>query len=42
MVRAGRLNPMAIQPAVFAFADLPAAMDAAARAGALQSIAITP
>lgn len=42
MIRSGRLDLTAISPQVFAFADLPAAMEAAARADALQSVAIEP
>lgn len=42
MVRAGRLDVAAITPKVFPLEELPAAMDAAASAGSLESVVVRP
>jgi alcohol dehydrogenase len=42
MVRSGELDVRAITANVFPLAELPAAMDAAARAGNLESVVVKP
>jgi alcohol dehydrogenase len=42
LIRSGRLDVSAIAPTVFALAELPAAMDAAASAGNLECVAVQP
>ncbi len=42
LVRNGLLDPTAVRPHVFPFADLPEAMDAAAAAGSLEYVVVKP